>query len=138
LDRHQQRDMQVTDLATEASESNALSEASVRSLNDDLKELTREARAYAEAELAFQKSRVAYAASASRSIAVYAMVALVLVFFAVMALIVGLLIALAPILTPWGSTAVVTLALLALAVFLLLRIKRRVSVMAKVFSGGTQ
>jgi hypothetical protein len=113
----------------------SLSEARERSLNEDLHQLAQDARAYAEAEFQFQKSRASYAASASKSIIVYALVALVLVFFAMMALVVGLVIALAPLLTPWGSTAVVTLALLGLAVFLLLRAKKRVSTLMTVFAG---
>lgn len=112
-----------------------LSEARERSLNDDLRQLGQDARAYAEAELQFQKSRAAFAASASKSIVVYGVAALVLVFFAVMALVVGLVIALAPWLTPWGSTALVTLVLLGLAVFLLLRAKRSATLLAKLFGG---
>jgi Flp pilus assembly protein TadB len=115
----------------------SLSEARERSLNEDLHQLAQDARAYAEAEFKFQKTRAAYAASASKSVVVYAVVALVLVFFAVMALVVGLVIALAPHITAWGSTAVVTLALLGLAVFLLLRAKKRVGIMMTVFGGDS-
>jgi hypothetical protein len=115
----------------------SLSDAKERSLNDDLHRLAHDARAYAAAELSFQKSRVSYAAAASKSIVVYAIAALVLVFFAVMALVVGLIIALAPLITAWGSTAVVTLLLLGSAAFLLLRVKSRVQVMMTVF-GGTE
>lgn len=102
-----------------------LSEARERSLNEDLQQLAQDARAYAEAEFQFQKSRAAYAASATKSIAVFVVAALVLVFFATMALVVGLVIALAPLITTWGSTALVTLALLGAAVFLLLKAKKR-------------
>ncbi|MBB4857125.1 hypothetical protein HNO88_000422 [Novosphingobium chloroacetimidivorans] len=112
-----------------------LSEARERSLNEDLHQLAQDARAYAEAELQFQKSRAAFAASASKNIAVYAVAALVLVFFAVMALVVGLVIALAPWITPWGSTALVTLVLLGLAIFLLMRAKRQVSLLTTVWGG---
>jgi len=112
-----------------------LGEARERSLSEDLHQLAQEARAYAESELQFQKSRAAFAASASKSIVVYAVVALVLVFFAVMALVVGLVIALAPLITAWGSTALVTLVLLGLAVFLLLRAKKKVSLLMTVWGG---
>jgi uncharacterized membrane protein len=115
----------------------SLSEARERSLNDDLHQLALDARAYAEAEFKFQKTRAAYAASASKSVVVYAVVALVLVFFAVMAMVVGLVIALAPLITAWGSTAVVTLGLLGSAVFLLLRAKKRISIMTSVFGGDS-
>lgn len=111
----------------------ALSEARERSLNADLQQLAQDARAYAEAELQFQKTRAAYTVSASKSIVVYALAALVLVFFSVMALVVGLVIALAPWLTPWGSTAVVTLGLLSLAVVLLLKARKSIGILTKVF-----
>lgn len=109
-----------------------LSEARERSLNEDLHQLALDARAYAEAELQFQKTRAAYTASAGKSIAIYAVVALVLAFFAMMALVVGLVIALAPWLTAWGSMAVVTLVLLGGAVFLLLRAKKRATVLMSI------
>lgn len=127
--------MQDIEPAFESPATTSLSEAQERSLNEDLRQLAQDARAYAEAELQFQKTRAAYAASASKSVLVYAVVALVLVFFAVMALVVGLVIALAPLITAWGSTAVVTLVLLGLAAFLILRAKKRVGVMMKVFGG---
>jgi len=122
---------QASDLANNP----LLSEARERSLNEDLHQLAQDARAYAEAELRFQKSRAAYTASASKSIAVYGLAALVLVFFAVMALVVGLLLALTPLITAWGATALVTLALLGLAVFLLLQVKKRVTTMTTILSG---
>lgn len=123
---------QTRDLAV----SPELSEARERSLNEDLHQLAQDARAYAEAEFQFQKTRAAYAASASKNIAIYVVAAFVLVFFAVMALVVGLVIALAPLITAWGSTALVTLALLGLAVFLLLRAKRSAGLLMKVFGEG--
>lgn len=129
--------MQDIQPAVQAAITPSLSEARERSLNEDLHQLAQDARAYAEAEFKFQKTRAAYAASASKSVVVYALVALVLVFFAVMALVVGLVIALAPLITPWGSTALVTLALLGLAVFLLMRAKKRVSILMTVFGGDS-
>jgi predicted RND superfamily exporter protein len=122
--------------AVQTATTTSLSEARERSLNDDLHQLAQDARVYAEAEFQFQKSRAAYTVSASKSIILYALLACVLVFFAIMALVVGLVIALAPLITPWGSTAVVTLGLLGLAAFLLLRAKGRVSVLMKVFGEG--
>ena len=95
-------------------------EARDRSLPDDLRDLASDARALAEAELAFQKARAAYFGSEMRGLAVFGIVAAVLAFFAVMALIVGLIGALTPELGPWGAMAVVTGALLVLvAVFAL-------------------
>lgn len=86
-----------------------------RSLPDDVKDLIAQARTYATAEIAFQKSRLAYAAGAARAIAVFAVLALVLMFFVLMGLVFGLILALATPLTPWGATAVVCGGLLLLA-----------------------
>jgi hypothetical protein len=127
--------METTQHAPNLAVSPSLSDARERSLNEDLHQLAHDARAYAEAELKFQKTRAAYAASASKSIAIYAVVALVLVFFAAMAFVVGLVIALAPLITAWGSMALVTLALLGIAVFLLMRAKKRVTRMTSILSG---
>lgn len=113
----------------------SLTEARERSLNEDLHQLARDARSYAESEFAYQKARAAYAAGATKSIVVYAVAALALVFFAVMAFVVGLVIALGPLLTPWGAMAVVTLGLLGLAVLLLLRAKKRVTGLMAAISG---
>lgn len=84
-------------------------------LAEDLRLLADEAKAFAQAELAFQKARAAYAGRQMRTVAILLALALVLAFFAVLALVVGLVIALGPVLTPWGAVAFVTLLLLALA-----------------------
>lgn len=84
-------------------------------LADDLRHLALEARALAEAELAFQKTRAAYAGAEARGIALLGLGAAVLVFFSLMALVVGAVIALGPLLTPWGATAAVSVALLLVA-----------------------
>ena len=95
-----------------------LDEASDRSLPDDVRELVHNARQFAQAELAFQKSRVAYAGQELKAITIRGIAALVLVYFAVMGLVFGLILALAPILTPWGSTAAVCGLLLVAALIL--------------------
>lgn len=101
-------------------------------LGEDLRELAEEAKALALAELAFQKSRATYAASEARSMAILAVAALVFVFFALMALVVGLVIALGPLLTAWGAMAVVTLALVGLAGACALSIKARIGRMSRI------
>lgn len=85
------------------------------SFAEDLRQLADEAKALAEAEFAFQKSRAAYAGSESKGIAGLLVVAAVLVFFAVMALVTGTVIALGPLLGLWGAMAAVTLGLVLLA-----------------------
>jgi len=78
-----------------------------RSLVDDLRQLATDARALAQAEAAYQKSRAAFAGEQAKRIAILGVLAAVLLFFALMALTVGLVIALAPLLTAWGATAAV-------------------------------
>lgn len=90
-------------------------EASERSLSDDLKQLTEDARVLAQAELAYQKSRAAFIGQESKQIAILGVLGAVLAFFALMALTLGLVIALTPALTAWGATAAVFGGLLLLA-----------------------
>lgn len=96
-------------------------------LTEDLRLLAQDARALAEAEIAFQKSRVAYASAEGRKIALFGVVALLLAFFGAMALVVGTVIALGPVLTPWGAMAAVTLVLLVGAALCGLSAKARLS-----------
>ena len=81
-------------------------------LAEDLRLLAEDARAFAEAEIAYQKSRAAYLASEVRGIAILAALGVVLAFFALMSLVFGLVLALAPILTAWGAAIAVPLLLL--------------------------
>lgn len=107
-----------------------------RAVQDDLRSLAREARALAEAEIAFQKSRAAYAGSEAKNIALLGVAAAVFLFFAVMALVVGLVLALAPLLTPWGSMAVVTLGLLLVTALCVSSAARRWKRMMRIVSPG--
>lgn len=84
-------------------------------LGEDLRLLAGEAKVLARAELAFQKSRAAYASRQVRKIVALAIVTLGLVLVAAMAFVVGLVIALAHLLGPWGAMVVVTLGLLGVA-----------------------
>lgn len=101
---------------------------------EDLQQLLQDARALAQAELAFQKTRVAYAGAEARAVALLGTVAAVLVFFAAMALVVGAVIALGPLLTPWGAMAAVTAALLLIAGICALLAKARLSRMMNAIS----
>lgn len=85
------------------------------SLAADLRLLADEAKELAQAELAFQKSRAAYAGAQAKAIAGLLVVAAVVVFFAVIALVTGTVIALGPVLGLWGAMAAVTLGLLLFA-----------------------
>ncbi|EJL23230.1 phage holin family protein [Novosphingobium sp. AP12] len=108
------------------------------SLAQDLRQLADEARTLAQAEFAFQKSRAAFVGGETKTIALLLVVALVVVFFAVMALVVGTVIALGPVLGPWGAMAVVTVALLAIAVFSALSAKARLKRMMAIAGNGNK
>lgn len=101
---------------------------------EDLQQLVQEARMLAQAEFAFQKTRAAYAGAEAKNIALFGVIAAVLVFFAVMALVVGAIIALSPALTAWGATAAVTLSLLLVAAICALAAKSRLGRMMNALS----
>lgn len=82
-----------------------------------MRQLTEDAQVLAKAELAYQKSRAAYAGAEAKRIAIFVVLAIFVAFFALMALIVGFIIALTPLLTAWGATAAVFGALALIAGF---------------------
>ncbi len=86
-------------------------------LGEDLRELIDQGKVLAEAELAWQKSRAAFAGSQAGGIALLAALAMALAFFALMALTFGLVLALAPLLTAWGAMGAVAGGLLLAALF---------------------
>ncbi|PNU06164.1 hypothetical protein [Novosphingobium guangzhouense] len=107
------------------------------SLAQDLRRLADEAKAFAQAEITFQKSRAAFVGAETRSIVLLLIVAATLVFFAAMAFVVGTVIALGPVLGLWGAMAAVTLVLLMLAVFGALNARARLRRMMRI-AGGSQ
>jgi Flp pilus assembly protein TadB len=94
-------------------------------LVDDVKALVEDGKTYLEAELQFQKSRAALAVDRGRSGAIYGVAAAAVLHLALIALVVGAIFALAPLITAWGATAVVVGLLLIAAVLLGLAAKRR-------------
>lgn len=93
----------------------ASADAAERSLVDDVRELVADGRTLLEAELAYQKSRAALAGRTAKSMAGWIALALSLVFFALMALVMGMLLALAPLIGGLGATLVVVAVLLVAA-----------------------
>lgn len=91
-----------------------------RSLLDDIGALFDDAKTYFQAELTYQKTRASFVSNRLKKTVGFAFAALFLVLLATVGLTVGLIIALSPLLTPWGATAVVVLGLLLLA-YLLVR-----------------
>jgi uncharacterized membrane protein YqjE len=92
-----------------------MDEARNRPLADDLRALASDAVAFAAAEAELQKARAAYAAGSLKSIVLLGALAAVLVLFALVALTVGLVIALTPIIGALGATFAVFGGLLAVA-----------------------
>lgn len=90
----------------------ATRDAADRSLVDDLRQLAQDGKLLVEAELAYQKSRAIVAGAGTKGVIAYVALAAALVFFSLVALTVGLLIALTPWLTALGATAAVTFGLL--------------------------
>jgi Flp pilus assembly protein TadB len=94
-------------------------------LTDDVKALLEDGKTYLEAELQFQKSRAALAADRGKSGAIYGLAAAAIAHLALIALVVGALIGLMPLIGAWGATALVVGALLIAAVVLGVAAKRR-------------
>lgn len=89
-----------------------------RSLVNDIEDLLVDARTWLDAELTYQKTRAGFvAASLKQAIALVA-VAVLLALLALIGLTVGLILALAPLLTPLGATAVVVILLLLVSLLL--------------------
>ncbi|MEJ6009139.1 phage holin family protein [Novosphingobium aquae] len=92
---------------------------------DELKQLGGDARAYAEAEFAFQRVRAGVAAKGLKDVALLGVVAFTVAVFGLGALVIGLLMALAPIVTAWGATAIVAGGLFLIALILVMMAKAR-------------
>jgi len=86
----------------------AAAEEPERSLVDDLEAMIEDGRTYLDAEIQFQKTRVAYVATRARDAAILVAIGSGLALLALVALTVGLVIALTPHLTAWGAMALVT------------------------------
>jgi uncharacterized membrane protein len=104
------------------------------SLNEDIAGLIESGRTYAQAELNFQKTRAALAGKAAGKAALWLLLALVLVNIALITLAVGVMIALAPLITIWGAIAVVVGAILVLVAILVIRAKQRASQISAFFA----
>lgn len=88
-------------------ETDSADESGFAQLRDEITVLVEDARTYAEAEIAFQKTRAALAGkTAGRALALLVL-ALSLLHIALIALAVGAVIALAPYATIWGAIGIV-------------------------------
>lgn len=90
------------------------------SLTEDILSLVEDGKTYAEAELNFQKSRIFFVANRSKSAALYVAFALGFVHLALVALVLGGLLALTPVIGAFGATVLVVGILLGAATILVL------------------
>ena len=96
-----------------------------RSLVDDVRQLASDGRTLLEAEFAYQKSRAAVAGAGIKGITGWTALALALVFFALMALVFGIMLGLTELIGAWTATAVTVFALLLAAGLSALAASRR-------------
>lgn len=103
------------------------------SLAEDILSLIEDGRTYAEAELNFQKSRILFVAGRSKSVALYVAFALGFIHLALIALVVGTLFVLAPVVGAVGAIGIVVGALLLGAAILGLLARARARDVADAF-----
>jgi uncharacterized membrane protein YqjE len=82
-------------------------EQDLRSLREDVEALIEDGKTYLETELVYQKTRAAFVAEGAKGTLMFGAVAILLAFLALIGLIVGLILALTPLLTAWGASALV-------------------------------
>jgi len=105
------------------------------SLMEDMRLLLGEARTFAQAELTYQKTRAAFVGAETRSIAVLGIGAVVLLLLAVVALVLGLVIALGTLIGPWLAMIIVPVAVLAVAAIMAISARARLKRMVALLSG---
>ena len=91
--------------------------AEARSLLEDVETLIEDGKTYLEAEANYQKTRAVYIAGRVQAAALFGAIAAAFGFIALIGLTLGLILALAPYLSVWGSSALVVGLELALALY---------------------
>ncbi len=104
------------------------------SIVEEIGNLIDDAGNYAQAEIAFQKSRAKFAGRTVGVALLQVVLAIILLHIAFLALAVGLVIALTPVVTVWGAIAIVFGGLLVIVAILLLMAKRRGQQLGALFS----
>jgi hypothetical protein len=97
----------VPDIEDEMPPAAGGAEQDLRSLRDDVEALIDDGKTYLETELVFQKTRAAFVADRAKGAVIFGAIAILLAFLALIGLTVGLILALAPLLTAWGASALV-------------------------------
>ena len=82
-------------------------DVSDRSLFEDIEDLLVDAKTYLDAEFSYQKTRAGFIGTQFKRVLVFAIAAAFIAILASIGLTVGLIIALVPLITGWGATAVV-------------------------------
>ena len=113
-------------------------EAPKPGLGEQLRALYADGRELVDAELSFQKARLSAAGRQVRAMALLAFVGLVLISCALIALVVGTMIALIPLIGPWGAMVATVLGTLLLAVLSFWLAARRVGRIGALFSGDDE
>lgn len=103
-------------------------------LAEDVRALIAEAQVMARAEIAYQAARLSLGGKIVGRIAGFGALALALVFFAVMALVMGVLLALIPVLGAWAAMGGVVAALLLATLGALLGVRAGVRRLRRLFS----
>lgn len=119
--------------AVDANRNVGVETADHRSLREDISAFFEDGKTYLQAELAFQKSRGSFAAARARKGLVFGVAAVALFHLALIGLVVGLIIALAPLITIWGAVVAVVGVLLVAGVLLGLMAKKRFTALASAF-----
>lgn len=105
------------------------------SLFDDFSALLSDGKTYVEAEIAYQKSRAGFAGSRLKRSVIYGAAAFGLLHLALIALAVGAVIALSPLVGPWLATGIVVLFLLVLALVFISKLRSSFREIRDVFDG---
>ena len=107
-------------------------------LLDEFGALIDDGRTYARAEIAFQKTRAKLTGRLLGVSLAYVVVALILLHIAFLALAVGLVIALAPLVTIWGAIGIVVGGMLLLVALLCWLAYKRATRLDDIFSDGEE
>ncbi|MCY1671543.1 phage holin family protein [Novosphingobium sp. SL115] len=109
------------------------------SLGDAVRALIEDGQTLVEAEIAYRKAQAGYGLGQGKTIALLLVLALGFGFFTLLALVVGLLLALTPLIGVWGALSAVGGGLLVLMIVCLLMARSRIkNVVAAVNERGAQ
>ena len=105
-------------------------------LKDEIAALIDDGKTYAEAEYAYQKSRLSYAADRGKSAALLIFFALSFIHLALVGVVIGLIIALTPYVSALGATGLVVGALMIGAAIMALMLRTRTKEISEAFEDG--